>query len=192
MAQLVPSWKVHVSTWLRFFAGTRLGPYHEMPSHVISGIIQLSKLSPEDSLLDIGCGNGRVLLQAVQESGVQRCTGLEINKTVAELARKNIQLAQAAAPINSPLRTAKFDILQCDARSADISSATVISLYLSERGNRQLLPILTPHLRNYPETRLCSFIFPIPTYEPIEILKVSAIPIFKYNYSSLPASEKHV
>ena len=37
-----PTWKVHVTTWLRFFIGNRLGPYHAMPQHVINGIINLA------------------------------------------------------------------------------------------------------------------------------------------------------
>ena len=39
---LVPSWRVHVSTWLRFFVGNRLGPYHAMPQHVIDGLLTLA------------------------------------------------------------------------------------------------------------------------------------------------------
>ena len=38
----VPSWRVHVATWLRFFAGTRLGPYHACPQHVIDGLLKLA------------------------------------------------------------------------------------------------------------------------------------------------------
>ena len=37
-----PTWRVHVSTWLRFFIGNRLGPYHAMPQHVINGLLNLA------------------------------------------------------------------------------------------------------------------------------------------------------
>ena len=40
---LLPSWRVHVSTWLRFFLGNRLGPYHAMPQHVIDGMLNLAQ-----------------------------------------------------------------------------------------------------------------------------------------------------
>ena len=33
---------MHISTWLRFFIGNRLGPYHAMPQHVIDGMLNLA------------------------------------------------------------------------------------------------------------------------------------------------------
>ena len=50
-----------------------------------------------------------------------------------------------------------------DATKADCSQATVLALYLSERGNRQLVQALGPSLQ--PGTRVVSFFFTVEGWE---------------------------
>jgi len=176
-------WRVHVGTWLRFFMGMRLGPYHEMNPRIVRSLLKLGGLRSNDHVWDIGCGDGRVLLTAARMDPSVKCTGVEIDRRVAEVARMNV--AQCTTDISS-----RIQVLHGDARKAgfDLSSASLITLYLSERGNAQLLPKLNHHLLTRPDARVVSFIFPMKTWKPakMELEQESKIPMFLFDATSIP------
>ena len=62
------------------------------PDDVLQDVINLLALSPSDKLADLGCGDGRVLIAAVERYG---CTaiGVEIDPQKADEARRNVQAA---------------------------------------------------------------------------------------------------
>ena len=68
---------------------------------------------------------------------------------------------------------------QKDAFDVDLTSATVITLYLSEGGNLKLLPKMKRELSA--EARVVSFCWPIPGVKPCRTIKVDGIPIFLYD-----------
>lgn len=172
------TWRTHVSTWMRFFLGTRLGPYHEMSPVIVRQLLQLAQVSKGDHVVDLGCGDGRILFAASALGA--RATGFELDKTVAALARANVRAAQ---------KDDQISVVESDARKADLSSATVITLYLSERGNAALVPVVTPHLLSKPAARVVSFLFPMPdTWKAtkMELTEQSNIPMFLYTAESVP------
>lgn len=174
------TWRTHVSTWTRFFLGNRLGPYHEMDKPIVQSLLKLGAVRSDDHFYDIGCGDARLLLAASRAPfHAKRCTGLELDAKVAAVARANV----SAAGLDSSVR-----VLETDARKADLSEATVISLYLSERGNAQLLPVLNPALLARPSTRVVSFLFPVPSWTPVrtELTEGSNIPMYLFTGESLP------
>jgi len=179
-----PTWKVHVTTWMRFFIGNRLGPYHAMPQHVIDGILNLADVSSEDVLYDMGCGDGRLLIEAAKQRRVRQAVGIELNPTLAQLAQHNIQSFTSSIP-HTQQPPSHLSIQHSDARTADISPATLITLYLSHRGNRQLRPLLTSQLLRQPKCRVASFCFDMEGWTPIRQSRVSGIPLFLYNQHSI-------
>jgi len=172
------SWRTHVGTWTRFFLGMRLGPYHEMSPPIVSALLKLGRVERADHLYDIGCGDGRVLITAAQSTGC-RATGIEVDARVAELCRRNVAAQKLEGQIS---------VREGDARRMDISDATVVTLYLSERGNKALQPLLTPKLLADPSTRVLSFLFEMPGWTPVqmELEHASQIPLYLFDGSSLP------
>ena len=209
-----PTWRVHVGTWLRFFVGNRLGPYHAMPQHVINGILNLAdgqrdtalntrcdtstpqlthsrsychgvlcyvccSVSSDDVLFDMGCGDGRLLIEAAKQRRVRQAVGIELNPTLARLAEQNIRAFTALAP------PSQLSVQHCDARTADVSPATVVTLYLSHRGNRQLRQLLSTQLLRQPRCRVASFCFDMDGWTPARRSTVSGIPLYLYNSHSI-------
>ena len=96
-------------------------------------------VSSTDVLMDVGCGDGRLLLEAARQRRIAEGVGVEVNPVLAALAQRNVDAFTAAHP-HLPSR---LSIVQCDARRLpSLGSASVLSLYLSQRGNRQLRPLL--------------------------------------------------
>ena len=215
---LEPTWKVHVTTWLRFFIGNRLGPYHAMPQHVIDGLLNLAdgwrmycactsmsallpnrltshfvaavcvcrSVSSDDVLYDMGCGDGRLLIEAAKQRRVKQAVGVELNPTLAQLAEQNIQTYLTSSfPPSSTHPPPALSIQHTDARTADVSPASVVTLYLSHRGNRQLRPLLSRQLLRQPKCRVASFCFDMDGWTPVKQSRVSGIPLYLYNQHSI-------
>ena len=147
-----------MSFWLRCLVpGTSfLAVYYPTPDHIIHRMFHLSQLKREDTLLDLGCGDGRVLIAASKLHGC-RGIGYELDATLASEAILNVKREKLDHLIT---------IVHGDAMKADASvpQATVIAMYLSERGNKSLVQRYHKAIR--PGTRLVSFFFPIEGWEP--------------------------
>ncbi len=92
------------------------------PYPVIEEMITLLKLTPQDVLADLGCGDGRILIAAVTMSGC-RAVGVEIDPKKADQARQNIEKAGLSAKIT----VITGDVLQFEPKQHGI---TVITAYL--------------------------------------------------------------
>ena len=135
-------------------------------------------------LYDLGCGDGRLLIEAARQRAVHRAVGIELNPTLAQIAQHNIRLfTTSSRPSSHPLSA--LSVQHTDARTADVSAATVITLYLSHRGNRQLRPLLTSRLLQQPKCRVASFCFDMDGWTPVRQSRVSGIPLFLYNQQSI-------
>ena len=51
-----------LGTWARFLVGNRLAPYVPTPKHVGSEMLKLARVGPKDYVVDLGCGDGRLLI----------------------------------------------------------------------------------------------------------------------------------
>lgn len=72
---------------------SRLPPSQEpTPGDVLPQVIDALRLTPQDKLADIGCGDGRILIAAVERYGCSGI-GIEIDPVRAELARENVERA---------------------------------------------------------------------------------------------------
>ena len=139
-------------------------------------------VSSTDVLMDVGCGDGRLLLEAARQRRIAEGVGVEVNPVLAALAQRNVDAFTAAHP-HLPSR---LSIVQCDARRLpSLGSASVLSLYLSQRGNRQLRPLLARHLLHQQGSRVVSFCFDIHPWRPIRQAKVSGIPLYLFDATSI-------
>ena len=102
---------------------------------VEAAIRLLSPLSPDDVVYDIGCGDGRFLVECARQKGC-RCVGIEIDEPRAAEARNKVR--EAGLEHLVAIRVG-------NALEADFSEATAIFLYLVPRGLRIMLPLLRAH-----------------------------------------------
>jgi len=83
-------------------------------------ILRVIRPGPEDVFYDIGCGMGRILCVAAQQS-VRKCVGVELQAPLCEIARRN------AATLRG--RKAPIEIVRGDATTVDLSDGTIYFMF---------------------------------------------------------------
>lgn len=118
-------------------------PFVTTPDHVIAAMLDIAKVGPQDFLLDLGSGDGRIVIEAARRTGA-RGLGVEI---VPDLVEKSRRAAEAAGVAD------RAHFREQDLMQADLSVASVITMYLLPEVNMQLRPKL---LNLRPGTRIVS------------------------------------
>jgi protein-L-isoaspartate O-methyltransferase len=91
-----------------------------LTDNVIRKIFNFAKLKKGDIFCHLGCGEGSTVAIAAKEFGVKKAIGIEIDKSIADNARRHIAGLKNAYIINT------------DIREADISEATVLLFWFSD------------------------------------------------------------
>ena len=124
-------------------------------------MLSLARVTRADVVYDLGSGDGRIVVLAAQKFGA-RGVGIELDPALVEISR---QVAREGAVADRTL------FIEQDLFTADITSATVVTLYLSPGVNRRLEPKLRTELR--PGTRIVSHQFGIGSWSPDETLRAA-------------------
>jgi SAM-dependent methyltransferase len=95
-------------------------PFITTPPEVVEHMLRLAGAGPDDLVVDLGSGDGRIVLAAAQKFGA-RGLGIELD---AALVEKSRQAAQALR-LNDKVSFVHGDVLV-----ADLSRATVVTVYL--------------------------------------------------------------
>lgn len=127
-----------------------MAPYVPTPQNIVRKMLELAKAGPDDVVYDLGCGDGRVLFTAVEEFNVKRAVGYEINPYMSESTQRKV----AEKGLNG-----RVEVINENFFLADISAASIITLYLTTSGNSKLKPKFERELR--PGTRVVSHDFPM-------------------------------
>ena len=122
-------------------------PYVPTPEKVVAKMLEMVDVRENDILYDLGCGDGRIVITAARERDC-RGVGIDINPQRVEESRKNAILAGVSHMV---------DFYQMDLFEADISQASVVTLYLLSTVNLRLRPKLFRDLK--PGTRVVSHDF---------------------------------
>jgi protein-L-isoaspartate O-methyltransferase len=129
-------------------------PFITTPADVVERMLQIAETRAEDLVIDLGSGDGRIVIAAAQQFGA-RALGIELDAALVEKSRRNAELGQ----VSSRARFVQGDVL-----TADISSATVVTVYL--------LPSLMEKLQSRfinqlaPGTRIVSHAFTMAGWAP--------------------------
>jgi cyclopropane fatty-acyl-phospholipid synthase-like methyltransferase len=124
-----------------------LAPFIATPPDVVDRMLKLAEVTRRDVVYDLGCGDGRIPIAAATKYGA-RGVGLDLDPELIYVARAN---AKAAGVDNL------VDFRVENVLSADVSSATVVTLYLLSSSNERLRPMLTRQLK--PGARIVSHAF---------------------------------
>lgn len=127
-----------------------VAPYVPTPLNVVSKMLKLAEVVPGDTVYDLGCGDGRILFSAVEEFGVRRAVGYDLNSTMCESVQRKIHEKRLDD---------RIQVVNGNFFKADLSSASVITLYLTTSGNSKLRPKLEKELGA--GARVVSHDFPI-------------------------------
>jgi len=137
-------------------------PFVPTPPHVVDAMLRLAKVTADDMVFDLGCGDGRVVFAAVREFGA-RGVGIDTNPALIEACRTSA----AAQKLEDQVEFRLEDIL-----ASDLAEATVITLYLSQEMNNKL----TPRFETLPPgVRIASHDFELEGIQPERVEQASAI-----------------
>jgi len=117
-------------------------PYFPSTDEAVLGILRLAGTGPNDTVYDLGCGDGRIVIAAAKTFGAHG-VGVEIDPAPLRMAVYNAK----RAGVEDRVRFVRGDLFD-----ADIGDATVVTLFLFETVNRRLLPKLKKELK--PGTRI--------------------------------------
>ncbi len=131
-------------------------PYVPANRRAINNILSFADLKKTDILYDLGSGDGRILIGAVKDFGVQRCVGYEI----APWPYLKSKLAIFYQRLGKEIRIIRKSYLK-----ADVSDATIICVYLLPKALNQLLGTL--NLKE--NSRLLSLQFPISNHDDFDM-----------------------
>jgi len=145
-------------------------PYVTTPAEVVARMLSMAKLNNKDLLYDLGSGDGRIVITAAREYGA-RGVGYDLDPQRIKESNENAKRAGV---------TDRVRFTQQDLFEADLSGATVVTLYLLPEVNLKLRPKLLRDLR--PGTRIVSHNYPIGDWQPEAVAEVNVKGTMHYVY----------
>lgn len=137
-------------------------PYEPSSPRAIAAMLELAQLRPNDVVYDLGCGDGRVVIEAVRQSGAQG-VGVDLDPKLIRRASENAVRAGVSERVS--FRTE-------DLFATDLRQATVVMLFLWPEINLRLLPKL---LRELPAgARIVSNWHDMGSFQPTRVLTLEA------------------
>jgi hypothetical protein len=153
--------------------------YYPTPPETVAEMLRMAKIKKGDVLYDLGSGDGRIPIAAAKEYGI-RAVGIEIDPKLVTEANENARQAGV-----SQLVTFRNE----DMFRINLSGATVVTLYLSEKLNVLLRPKLLSELR--PGSRILSHDFRMGDWQPEQTVRVPWGKLYRTVYLwTVPESDK--
>jgi SAM-dependent methyltransferase len=146
-------------------------PYVPTPQAVVDEMLRLAQVRPDDFVIDLGCGDGRIPITAAANFGA-RALGVDIDPG---------RIADSIANAQKAGVTDRVSFRQGDLFDFDLGAATVVTMYLLPEINRKLRPRLLETLR--PGTRVLSHDFDMGDWPPDRSISVQR----RIHYWVIPA-----
>lgn len=133
---------------------------------VVDAMLKLANVKKTDIVYDLGCGDGRMVVTAAKTYGTKG-KGIDIDPQRIKEANENAQNAGV---------TDKVEFVQGNLFEADVSEASVVTLYLLESLNLKLRPKLLEQLK--PGSRVVSNTFSMGDWAPDKTETVEGYTIY--------------
>lgn len=149
-------------------------PYVASAPHIVDAMLEMANVSSTDTVYDLGCGDGRIVISAAKKYGA-RGVGIDIDPARIEEARANAR---------SEGVTDQVDFQVNDLFDADIRNATVVALYLLPEVNLRLRPRLLRDLK--PGTRVVANSFGMGDWKPEKERVIDGLHLYMW---TIPAAQ---
>lgn len=144
--------------------GPRRAPdvwYEPSAPEVVGLMLDLAQVGPGDVVYDLGCGDGRIVIEAARRGA--RGVGVDLDPALVRQARANAR----AAGVED-----RVEILEGDLYETDLGGATVVMLFLQPEVNLKLRPRLRAQLR--PGARVVSHWHDMGDWAPDRVVPITA------------------
>jgi precorrin-6B methylase 2 len=135
-------------------------PFVPTPLKVVDAMLNLADVKPGDVLIDLGSGDGRIVIAAAKKYGI-RAIGIEIDPELVRESEKNAQEVGVAD---------KVRFIKGDLFGQDLRQASIVTLFLTPGVNLRLRPKLLKELK--PGTRVVSRTFNMGAWAPSKTVQV--------------------
>ena len=152
-------------------------PYVPTPPEVVEAMLKLGSIVKSDYVIDLGCGDGRIVVMAAEKFGA-RGTGFDINPVRVKEAEENAKVAHVSD-------RAKF--VEKNLFDADVSQASLVTLYLLPDVNLRLRPILLKQLKT--GTRIVSHSFDMGDWKPDKKIDFNGRTLYLWTVTEAAKSE---
>ncbi len=131
-----------------------LAPYVMSPQSIVDRMLEMADPKPSETVYDLGSGDGRILITAVQRYR-SKAVGIEISDDLVRRTSERIH----DLGLQNEVRVIHGDLMK-----VDLSPADVVTMYLATDVNEMLRPNLERSLK--PGARVVSHQFPVPGWKP--------------------------
>jgi hypothetical protein len=129
------------------------------PQDVVEKMLELAKVTKDDVVADLGCGDGRVVVTAAKKYGC-KAYGCDLDRECVRLSLESVK----AAGVEKLVRIEEKDLF-----TVDLRDVTVVALYVGPVMNARLIPQLE---KLKPGARIVSHGFPTPGLIPDKVESV--------------------
>jgi SAM-dependent methyltransferase len=137
--------------------------YWPTPQEVVDKMLDMAKVTKDDLVYDLGCGDGRIVVTAGKKFGA-KAVGVDIDPVRVQEAIARVK----AARVEELVTTRQEDMFKTDLRGA-----SVVTLYLNDKANLALRPTLKKSLR--PGSRVVSQTWDLGDWKPDRTIVVDGI-----------------
>ena len=134
------------------------------PVDVVDEIMQLARVGPGDYVVDLGSGDGRLVIAAVAKYKARGGFGVDINPMMITLSNQNAVKAGVAD---------RVQFYERDLFATDVSEATVVTVYLLPSIMGKVEKKLLAELK--PGTRVVVHDFPFPSWKADRVIAVDSL-----------------
>jgi hypothetical protein len=113
------------------------GPYVPTPAVIVDRMLELARIRPDDVVMDLGSGDGRIPIEAVTRHGARAGVGIDIDARLVDLANANA----AAAGVGDRVKFVRGDLFE-----TRLGGATVVTTYLLPNMVTRLVPKMLDEL----------------------------------------------
>jgi len=138
-----------------------VAPYAATLTNVVDAMLKLADVGPDDFVIDLGSGDGRIVIAAVSRFNARGGLGVDIEPKLVRFS--NDSAAQAG--IADRVKFREEDLFKTDVREA-----TVVTVYLLPAAMSRLQEKLLVELR--PGTRVVVQDYPFPTWRPERVIEL--------------------
>jgi len=125
------------------------------PEDVIIRMLEMAEVHESDYVVDLGSGDGRIVIVAAREFGVERAMGVDIDPQRISEAQQNARAAGV---------TDRVIFVEGDLFKSEFHDADVLTMYLLPNLNLRLRPLILEKMA--PGTRIVSHAFDMGEWEP--------------------------
>ena len=119
-----------------------------VPTHpkVVAAMLKLADVKEGDTVYDLGCGDGRIVIAAVKDFKAKRGLGLDFNPERLKDCQKSMEEAKLTPEQKKKITFKQGDVLKM--KPEDFKDVDVVTLYLLPSVNRELKPVLQKGLKS--------------------------------------------